>query len=107
MGQAGAIRLGIARALALYDDTEVLPFKAPANDQIMVIQPTTRDTAGETDTEEESEGGTGGSAGVTAAPLTLRRALRKGGFLTRDSRVVERKKVGYRKARKVEQYSKR
>lgn len=33
--------------------------------------------------------------------------LRKGGHLTRDSRIVERKKVGHRKARKVEQYSKR
>lgn len=33
--------------------------------------------------------------------------LRKGGFLTRDSRVVERKKYGKRKARKSTQFSKR
>lgn len=33
--------------------------------------------------------------------------LRKNGFLTRDSRAVESKKAGYRKARKKEQFSKR
>ena len=38
---------------------------------------------------------------------TLRPALRKAGFVTRDSREVERKKVGLRKARKRPQYSKR
>lgn len=37
----------------------------------------------------------------------LRPALRKGGFLTRDAREVERKKVGLRKARKRPQFSKR
>ena len=57
-GQAGAIRLGIARALVKYDES----FKSP---------------------------------------------LKKEGFLTRDSRKVERKKVGLRKARKRPQYSKR
>ena len=57
-GQAGAIKLGIARALLKFDDT-------------------------------------------------LRPLLKKNGFLTRDSRVVERKKVGLRKARKDIQYSKR
>ena len=57
-GQAGAIQLGIARALLKYDDT-------------------------------------------------LRPLLKKNGFLTRDSRVVERKKVGLRKARKDVQFSKR
>ena len=36
-----------------------------------------------------------------------RSQLRKRGFLTRDSRIVERKKVGLRKARKSTQYSKR
>ena len=35
------------------------------------------------------------------------RALRTAGYVTRDSRAVERKKVGHRKARKSEQYSKR
>jgi len=57
-GQAGAIRLGLARALA-------------------AIQEKTR------------------------------RLMRKEGFLTRDARVVERKKAGRPKARKRFQYSKR
>ncbi|PIZ04662.1 MAG: 30S ribosomal protein S9 [Gammaproteobacteria bacterium CG_4_10_14_0_8_um_filter_38_16] len=35
------------------------------------------------------------------------RILRTAGYVTRDSRSVERKKVGHRKARKSEQYSKR
>jgi small subunit ribosomal protein S9 len=38
---------------------------------------------------------------------TLRAPLRRAGFLTRDARAVERKKVGLRKARKRPQYSKR
>jgi small subunit ribosomal protein S9 len=58
-GQAGALRLGIARALNAID--------AEAN----------------------------------------RPALKKAGFLTRDARVVERKKAGLKKARKAPQYSKR
>ena len=37
----------------------------------------------------------------------LRGALKKGGFLTRDSRVVERKKYGRAKARRSFQFSKR
>ncbi len=37
----------------------------------------------------------------------LRVPLRRAGFLTRDAREVERKKVGLRKARKRPQYSKR
>jgi small subunit ribosomal protein S9 len=37
----------------------------------------------------------------------LRVPLRRAGFLTRDARAVERKKVGLRKARKRPQYSKR
>ena len=57
-GQAGAIRLGVTRALMAYD-----------ND--------------------------------------LRPNLREAGFVTRDARKVERKKVGHKKARKSEQYSKR
>ena len=36
-----------------------------------------------------------------------RPALKKAGFLTRDSRAVERKKAGLKKARKAPQYSKR
>jgi len=57
-GQAGAIRLGISRALLSYDEA-------------------------------------------------LRQSLRGAGYLTRDAREVERKKVGLRKARKATQYSKR
>ncbi|KYP95859.1 30S ribosomal protein S9 [Sodalis-like endosymbiont of Proechinophthirus fluctus] len=38
---------------------------------------------------------------------TLRADLRKAGFVTRDSRQVERKKVGLRKARRRPQFSKR
>ncbi|WP_085442777.1 30S ribosomal protein S9 [Magnetofaba australis] len=38
---------------------------------------------------------------------TLRGALKKAGFLTRDSRAVERKKYGRHKARKSTQFSKR
>ncbi len=49
--------------------------------------------------------------GITRALLkydeTLRRALREAGFVTRDAREVERKKVGLRKARRATQYSKR
>ena len=61
-------------------------------------------------------GGSSGHAGairhgITRALLqydeTLRGPLRKAGFVTRDSREVERKKVGLRKARKRPQYSKR
>ena len=57
-GQAGAIRLGLARALMAYDEE-------------------------------------------------LRSQLRRAGFVTRDARAVERKKVGLHKARKATQYSKR
>jgi small subunit ribosomal protein S9 len=37
----------------------------------------------------------------------LRRPLKAGGFLTRDPRVVERKKYGRHKARRSHQFSKR
>jgi len=37
----------------------------------------------------------------------LRPAMRKGGFLTRDARVKERKKYGLKRARKAKQYTKR
>jgi small subunit ribosomal protein S9 len=57
-GQAGAIRLGLTRALMEYDSE-------------------------------------------------LRPTLRKAGYVTRDAREVERKKVGLHKARKATQYSKR
>ncbi|MGC1507983.1 30S ribosomal protein S9 [Ketobacter sp.] len=49
--------------------------------------------------------------GITRALMeydeTLRASLRKAGFVTRDAREVERKKVGLRKARKRPQFSKR
>ena len=57
-GQAGAIRMGLTRALIEYDEQN-------------------------------------------------RRPLRKAGYVTRDAREVERKKVGLHKARKAPQYSKR
>ena len=61
-------------------------------------------------------GGASGQAGairhgITRALIeydeTLRSSLRKAGYVTRDAREVERKKVGLRKARKRPQYSKR
>ncbi|MEG1365033.1 MAG: 30S ribosomal protein S9, partial [Cetobacterium sp.] len=61
-------------------------------------------------------GGNAGQAGairhgVARALLlsdeTLKKALREAGFLTRDSRMVERKKYGKRKARRSPQFSKR
>ncbi len=49
--------------------------------------------------------------GITRALIkhdeTLRKTLRAAGFVTRDAREVERKKVGRRKARRGPQYSKR
>jgi small subunit ribosomal protein S9 len=63
-----------------------------------------------------SGGGTTGQAGairhgITRALLAydeaLRSPLRKAGFVTRDAREVERKKVGLRKARRATQFSKR
>ncbi|MBS7326940.1 MAG: 30S ribosomal protein S9 [Thiopseudomonas sp.] len=63
-----------------------------------------------------SGGGTTGQAGairhgITRALMdydeTLRGELRQAGFVTRDAREVERKKVGLRKARKRPQFSKR
>ncbi len=69
-GQAGAIRLGIARALVAYDE------KGLADD-------------------------------AEPDPNSFRRKLRARGLLTRDSRRVERKKVGLKKARRATQYSKR
>jgi small subunit ribosomal protein S9 len=61
-------------------------------------------------------GGSFGQAGAIRHGLTralmeydeeLRSQLRKAGYVTRDSREVERKKVGLRKARKKPQFSKR
>jgi small subunit ribosomal protein S9 len=61
-------------------------------------------------------GGTTGQAGAIRHGLTralmqydeaLRQPFRKAGFVTRDAREVERKKVGLRKARRATQFSKR
>jgi small subunit ribosomal protein S9 len=61
-------------------------------------------------------GGTTGQAGAIRHGITralikydegLRKPLRAAGFVTRDAREVERKKVGRRKARRGPQYSKR
>ena len=63
-----------------------------------------------------SGGGSFGQAGAIRHGITralmeydesLRGTLRGAGFVTRDARAVERKKVGLRKARKRPQYSKR
>jgi small subunit ribosomal protein S9 len=47
------------------------------------------------------------SKALVAYETTLRPVLKQGGFLTRDSRVVERKKYGHPKARRSFQFSKR
>lgn len=61
-------------------------------------------------------GGANGQAGairhgITRALMvydeTLRKQLRAAGYVTRDARMVERKKIGLHKARKRPQYSKR
>lgn len=52
--------------------------------------------------EHDEEGGSSGTD-----ENAWRRILRKAGFVTRDPRVVERKKIGLHKARKAPQYSKR
>jgi small subunit ribosomal protein S9 len=61
-------------------------------------------------------GGSSGQAGAIRHGITralleydeaYRAPLRKAGYVTRDSREVERKKVGLRKARRATQYSKR
>ncbi len=61
-------------------------------------------------------GGESGQAGAVRHGITralidydaaLKSALSKAGFVTRDAREVERKKVGLRKARRAKQFSKR
>jgi small subunit ribosomal protein S9 len=63
-----------------------------------------------------SGGGLSGQAGAVRHGISkaltyyepdLRSVLKRGGFLTRDSRVVERKKYGRAKARRSFQFSKR
>jgi len=61
-------------------------------------------------------GGSSGQAGAVRhgiaralvdADPNLREPLKRAGFLTRDARIVERKKAGLHKARKAPQFSKR
>lgn len=82
LGQAGAIRHGLTRALIKYDEEYLDKSKL-------------KEKSEDTDTDTESD------------TKSYRRILRKAGYVTRDPRSVERKKVGHRKARKKEQYSKR
>ncbi len=86
-GQAGAVRQGIARALkSMFGlTTEAEPTPAPArvdeNGQPLPAEP--------------------------AGPPSMARRLSDTGFLTRDSRMKERKKYGRKGARKSFQFSKR
>ena len=85
---------------------------------MIVRQPLeTLDFSGNFDVRATVEGGgISGQAGAIRLGLTralmeydgeLRSPLRKAGYVTRDARAVERKKVGLHKARKATQYSKR
>ncbi|MCU0325491.1 MAG: 30S ribosomal protein S9 [Spirosomaceae bacterium] len=98
------------RELADYFPSEIL--------RIVLNQPfTTTSTAGAFDVKVNVKGGgISGQAEATRmaiaralceANIENRPALKKGGFLTRDSRMVERKKYGRAKARKRFQFSKR
>lgn len=86
--------------------------------RMRVMEPLTlTQTQGRYDIEATLDGGgTTGQAdalrlGISRALIgldpELRPALKKAGMLTRDSRVVERKKYGLRKARRAPQYTKR
>ena len=86
--------------------------------QMIVQQPiVAANRAGQYDVRATvSGGGLSGQAGALRHGISraltyyepeLRGVLKKGGFLTRDARVVERKKYGKRKARRSFQFSKR
>ena len=86
--------------------------------RLIVLQPMElTDTAGRFDIIcRVAGGGVTGQAGAVRlgiaralikANAELRPSLKKAGFLTRDPRMVERKKYGLHKARKAPQYSKR
>lgn len=101
MGQADAIRHGITRALIQYDEEAITkPAKTSAKKAGAKATSSTAEVA--TSMASALEG-----TDVAANANSFRRILRKAGYVTRDPRVVERKKVGRRKARKLEQYSKR
>lgn len=107
-GQAGAIRLGISRGLyqwAAVEYNAVLTF-----DEIDAGSPLAKSLA------KMERYGTGFGTHLlkweddlqnNAEFVTFRRLLRQHGFLTRDSRKVERKKYGQPGARKRFQFSKR
>ena len=86
--------------------------------QLLVQQPfETTGTVGKFDISANLDGGGiasqagalrhGISRALIAMNIDLRKPLKLGGFLTRDSREKERRKVGHRKARRSPQYSKR
>ena len=90
-GQAGAVRHAITRALVKFE-REFMP------DNHVV------DAEGKFTLEvKEDEAG----AGKQGVQLQWHKKLRQAGFVTRDSRSVERKKFGFHKARKKIQFSKR
>jgi small subunit ribosomal protein S9 len=99
-GQADAIKQGVARAIKTM-------FSAPAERRSVTLGNTTvvRSVKVETKT-------TGTDAAPAAAPVDetasgMQKKLRDGGYLTRDSRMKERKKYGLRGARRGTQFSKR
>ena len=97
---------------------EIATYFARPTQQMMIKQPF--EVAGRSDQYDVictvSGGGLSGQAGavrhgisraLVAYEPALRPSLKKGGFLTRDSRTVERKKYGRAKARRSFQFSKR
>lgn len=111
-GQAGAIRLGITRALIQYEMAHGALTTPPKS-----AAPTSDRLANEmTKQLTEAESGAALAAGTDdvseagrdeAANQVWQRALRRAGYVTRDPRCVERKKVGLHKARRKPQFSKR
>jgi len=88
-GQAGAARHGITRALIAYEKAQ------------LKSSPVAAEKA-----DNDDEGGEG-SGDTVVENGSWHKLLRKEGFVTRDPRAVERKKVGRHKARKDIQFSKR
>ncbi len=103
-GQADAIKQGIARALKVM-------FAAPTEKKSVTVGVTTSVRARNVQHKTtETAAGTGDQAAAPAADEAatgMVKKLRDGGFLTRDSRMKERKKYGLRGARRGTQFSKR
>lgn len=103
-GQADAIKQGVARALKTM-------FAAPNERKSVTVGNTTVIRARNVQQKStETPAGTGDQAaapGADDASTGLVKKLRDGGFLTRDSRMKERKKYGLRGARRGTQFSKR